>query len=137
MKNKKIFTFIALIIFFQFFHLNLRADDHNKIDAEELPALDPFQGGAVAASAGQSDQTNSFLSDINNTRLVGTAIAGYRNFALILLPDGTTIVKREDETIIADIQLLDISHDWITVRLNAEKNYDISINGQILPQEGN
>ena len=137
MKNKKIFTFIALIIFFQFFHLNLRADDHNKIDAEELPALDPFQGGAVAASEGQSDQTNSFLSDINNIRLVGTAIAGYRNFALILLPDGTTVVKREDETIIADIQLLDIGHDWISVRLNAEKNYDISINGQILPQEGN
>ena len=137
MKNKKIFTFIALIIFFQFFHLNLRADDHNKIDAEELPALDPFQGGAVAASEGQSDQTNSLLSDINNIRLVGTAIAGYRNFALILLPDGTTVVKREDETIIADIQLLDIGHDWITVRLNAEKNYDISINGQILPQEGN
>ena len=137
MKNKKIFTFIALIIFFQFFHLNLRADDHNKIDEEELPALDPFLGGAVAASAGQSDQTNSFLSDINNIRLVGTAIAGYRNFALILLPNGTTVVKREDETIIADIQLLDVDHDWITVRLNAGKNYEISINGQILPQEGN
>ena len=137
MKNKKIFTFIALIIFFQFFHLNLRADDHNKIDEEEIPALDPFLGGAVTVSEGQSDQTNSFLSDINNIRLVGTAIAGYRNFALILLPNGTTVVKREDETIIADIQLLDISHDWITVRLNAEKNYDISINGQILPQEGN
>ena len=137
MKNKKIFTFIALIIFFQFFHLNLRADDHNKIDAEELPALDPFQGGAVAASEGQSDQTNSFLSDINNIRLVGTANAGRRNFALILLYDGTTVVKGEDETIIADIQLLDIGHDWISVRLNAEKNYDITINGQILPHEDN
>ena len=123
--------------FFQFFHLNLRADDHNKIDEEELPALDPFLGGAVAASAGQTDQTNSLLSDINSIRLIGTANAGYRNFALILLPDGTTIVKGEDETIIADIQLLDIGHDWISVRLNAEKNYDITINGQILPQEGN
>ena len=137
MKNKKIFTFIALIIFFQFFHLNLRADDHNKIDEEEIPALDPFLGGAVTASEGQSDQTNSFLSDINNIRLVGTAIAGYRNFALILLPNGTTVVKREDETIIADIQLLDIGHDWISVRHNAEKNYDITINGQILPHEDN
>ena len=137
MKNKKIFTFIALIIFLQFFNINLRAEDHNKIDEEELPALDPFQGGAVAASEGQSDQTNSFLSDINNIRLVGTAIAGRRNFALILLSDGTTVVKGEDETIISDIQLLDIGHDWISVRLNAEKNYDISINGQILPQEGN
>ena len=137
MKNKKIFTFIALIIFLQFFHLNLRADDHNKIDAEELPALDPFQGGAVAASEGQSDQTNSFLSDINNIRLIGTANAGRRNFALIELPDGTTVVKGEDDTIIADIQLLDIGHDWISVRLNAEKNYDITINGQILPHEDN
>ena len=137
MKNKKIFTFIALIIFFQFFHLNLRADDHNKIDEEELPVVDPFEGGAVAVSEGQSDQTNSLLSDLNNIRLVGTAIAGYRNFALILLPDGTTVVKREDETIIADIQLLDIGHDWISVRLNAEENYEISINGKITPQEGN
>ena len=137
MKNKKIFTFIALIIFFQFFHLNLRADDQNKIDEEELPALDPFQGGAVAASEGQSGQTNSFLSDLNNIRLIGTANAGYRKFALISLPNGTAVLKREDETIIADIQLLDIGHDWISVRLSAENNYDISINGQILPQEGN
>ena len=121
----------------QFFNINLRAEDHNKIDEEELPALDPFQGGAVAASEGQSDQTNSFLSDINNIRLIGTANAGRRNFALILLPNGITVVKREDETIIADIQLLDIGHDWISVRLNAEKNYDITINGQILPHEDN
>ena len=69
MKNNKTFTLIALIIFLQFFNINLRAEDHNKIDEEELPALDPFQGGAVAASEGQSDQTNSFLSDINNIRL--------------------------------------------------------------------
>ena len=137
MENKKIFIFIALIIFLQFFNINLRAEDHNKIDEEELPALDPFQGGAVAASEGQSDQTNSFLSDINNIRLIGTANAGRRNFALILLSDGTTVIKRGDDTIIADIQLLDIGHDWISVRLNAEKNYDITINGQILPQEGN
>ena len=137
MKNKKTFTLIALIIFLQFFNINLRAEDHNKIDEEELPALDPFQGGAVAASEGQSDQTNSSLSDLNNIRLVGTANAGRRNFALILLSDGTTVIKRGDDTIIADIQLLDIGHDWISVRLNAEKNYDITINGQILPHEDN
>ena len=137
MKNKKIFTFIALIIFLQFFNINLRAEDHNKIDEEELPALDPFQGGAVAASAGQTDQTNSLLSDINSIRLIGTANAGRRNFALILLSDGTTVIKGGDDTIIADIQLLDIGHDWISVRLNAEKNYDITINGQILPHEDN
>ena len=70
MKNKKIFIFIALIILFQFFHLNLRADDHNKIDEEELPALDPFLGGAVAASAGQSDQTNCYNKTIQLSNLI-------------------------------------------------------------------
>ncbi len=137
MKNNKTFTLIALIIFLQFFNINLKAEDLNKIDDEELPVQDSFQSGTVTTSEGQSDQTNSFLSDINNIRLVGTAVAETGNFALISLPDGTTVVKREDETIIADIQLLDIGHDWITVRLNAEKNYEISINGQILSQEGN
>ena len=32
MKNNKTFTLIALIIFLQFFNINLRADDLNKID---------------------------------------------------------------------------------------------------------
>lgn len=135
MKNKKILTFIAIIIFLQFFHINLRA-----IEEEELPVNDPFQGGSATTSGDQGDPTNILESKsmiINSIRLVGTAVAGQRNFALISIPDGTTVVKREDETIIADIQLLDIGHDWITVRLNAEKNYDININGQILPQEGN
>ena len=140
MKNKKILTFIAIIIFLQFFHINLRAQDSNIIEHEELPVNDPFQGGSATTSEDQSDPTNILESKsmiINSIRLVGTATAERGNFALILLSDGTTVVKREDETIIADIQLLDIGHDWITVRLNAEKNYDININGQILPQEGN
>ena len=139
MKNNKTFTLIALIIFLQFFNINLRADDHNKIDEEELPAQDPFISGnaTTPASEGESNQASSFDNDINGIRLIGTVIGDRENIALISTPDGTTNVYGENEIIYGNIQLLDISHEWISVRLNAGENYDININGQIIPQEGN
>ena len=139
MKNSKIFTLISLIVFLQFFQINLHADELDKIDEEELPAQDPFAGGTASTSESEvgNNQASSFGNDINGIRLVGTVIGDSRNMALILAPDGTTNVYGENEFIIGNIQLLDIFHDWISVRLNAEDNYDININGQIEPQEGN
>ena len=139
MKNNKIFTLISLIVFLQFFQINLHAADLDKIDEEELPAHDPFAGGAASTSVSEegSDQASSFGNDINGIRLIGTVIGDSRNMALILTPDGLTNVYGENEIIFGDIQLLDIFHDWISVRLNAEENYDISIDGKITPQEGN
>ena len=139
MKNNKTFTLIALIIFLQFFSINLRADDHNKIDEEELPAQDPFISGnaTTSVSEGEINQVSSFPNDINGIRLIGTVLGESRNIALISTPDGSTRIYGENEIIFGDIQLLDISLNWISVRLNAEENYDININGQIMPQEGN
>ena len=139
MKNNKIFTLISLIVFLQFFQINLHAADIDKIDEEELPAQDPFAGGAASTSESEegSNQTSSFGNDISGIRLIGTVISDSRNMALILTPDGSTNVYGENEIIFGNIQLLDISHEWISVRLNAEENYDININGQIMSQEGN
>ena len=139
MKNNKIFTLISLIVFLQFFQINLHAADLDKIDEEELPAQDPFAGGTSSISESEegSNQTSSFGNDINGIRLIGTVIGDSRNMALILTPDGLTNVYGENEIIFGDIQLLDISDGWISVRLNAEENYDISINGKPTPQEGN
>ena len=139
MKNNKTFTLIALIIFLQFFNINLRADDHNKIDEEELPAQDPFISGnaTTSVSEGEINQVSSFPNDINGIRLIGTVLGQSRNIALISTPDGSTRIYGENEIIFGDIQLLDVSLNWISVRLNAEENYDININGQIMPQEGN
>ena len=139
MKNNKTFTLIALIIFLQFFNINLRADDLNKIDEEELPAQDPFISGnaTTSVSEGEINQVSSFPNDINGIRLIGTVLGESRNVALISTPDGSTGVYGENEIIFGDIQLLDVSLNWISVRFNAEENYDININGQIMPQEGN
>ena len=139
MKNNKTFTLIALIIFLQFFNINLRADDLNKIDEEELPAQDPFISGnaTTSVSEGEINQVSSFPNDINGIRLIGTVLGESRNIALISTPDGSTRIYGENEIIFGDIQLLDVSLDWISIRFNAEENYDININGQIMPQEGN
>ena len=139
MKNNKIFTLISLIVFLQFFQINLHADELDKIDEEELPAQDPFAGGTASTSESEvgNNQASSFGNDINGIRLVGTVIGDSRNMALILTPDGSTNVYGENEIIFGNIQLLDISHEWISVRLNAEENYEININGKIDPQEGN
>ena len=139
MKNNKTFTLIALIIFLQFFNINLRADDLNKIDEEELPAQDPFISGnaTTSVSEGEINQVSSFPNDINGIRLIGTVLGESRNIALISTPDGSTRIYGENEIIFGDIQLLDVSLNWISVRLNAEENYDININGQIMAQEGN
>ena len=139
MKNNKTFTLIALIIFLQFFNINLRADDLNKIDEEELPAQDPFISGnaTTSVSEGEINQVSSFPNDINGIRLIGTVLGESKNIALISTPDGSTRIYGENEIIFGDIQLLDVSLDWISIRFNAEENYDININGQIMPQEGN
>ena len=139
MKNNKTFILIALIIFLQFFNINLRADDLNKIDEEELPAQDPFISGnaTTSVSEGEINQVSSFPNDINGIRLIGTVLGESRNIALISTPDGSTRIYGENEIIFGDIQLLDVSLNWISVRFNAEENYDININGQIMPQEGN
>ena len=139
MKNNKTFILIALIISLQFFNINLRADDLNKIDEEELPAQDPFISGnaTTSVSEGEINQVSSFPNDINGIRLIGTVLGESKNIALISTPDGSTRIYDENEIIFGDIRLLDVSLDWISVRLNAEENYDININGQIMPQEGN
>jgi len=139
MKNNKTFILIALIIFLQFFNINLRAADLNKIDEEELPAQDPFISGnaTTSVSEGEINQVSSFPNDINGIRLIGTVLGESKNIALISTPDGSTRIYGENEIIFGDIQLLDVSLNWISVRWNAEENYDININGQIMPQEGN
>ena len=43
--SKKILIFFMTIMLCQFQMINLKAEDVNSIDDEELPAIDPFAGG--------------------------------------------------------------------------------------------
>ena len=100
-KNKKIFTLVALIIFLQFFNINLQADDSEKIYEEELPATDPFASGAGATSLDQSvvetDELGSSAGIINNMQLVGTILGAHKKIAVLAMRDGSALKFEEND----------------------------------------
>ena len=136
-KNKKVFTLVALIIFLQFFNINLQADDSDKIYDEELPATDPFASGAGATSLDQSDELGSSAGIINNMQLVGTILGAHKKIAVLAMPDGSALKFEENEFITDNIQILEIYEDFITIRIDAKDQFEVYMNNQIRPMEGN
>ena len=68
----------------QFQTINLKAEDVTSIDDEELPAIDPFAGGAGSTNQvteTDNSQMNSNSGLLNNMRLVGTVIGENKNTA--------------------------------------------------------
>ena len=140
-KNKKIFTLVALIIFLQFFNINLQADDSDKIYDEELPATDPFASGAGATSLDQSvvetDELGSSAGIINNMQLVGTISGAHKKIAVLAMRDGSALKFEENEFVTDNLQILEIYEDFITIRVDAKDQFEVYMNNQIRPMEGN
>ena len=139
-KNKKIFTLVALIIFLQFFNINLQADDSDKIYDEELPATDPFASGAGATSLDQSIETDELGSGagiINNMKLVGTISGAHKKIAVLAMPDGRALKFEENEFATDNLQILEIYEDFIVIRVDAKDQFEVYMNNQIRPMEGN
>ena len=139
-KNKKIFTLVALIIFLQFFNKNLQADDSDKIYDEELPATDPFASGAGATSLDQSIETDELGSGagiINNMKLVGTISGAHKKIAVLAMRDGSALKFEENEFVTDNLQILEIYEDFITIRVDAKDQFEVYMNNQIRPMEGN
>ena len=139
-KNKKIFTLVASIIFLQFFNKNLQADASDKIYDEELPATDPFASGSGAASLDQSIETNEFGSSagiINNMKLVGTISGAHKKIAVLAMPDGRALKFEENEFATDNLQILEIYEDFIVIRVDAKDQFEVYMNNQIRPMEGN
>ena len=106
-KNKKIFTLVALIIFLQFFNINLQADDSDKIYDEELPATDPFASGA-GASVVETGELGSSAEIINNMQLVGTISGAHKKIAVLAMRDGSALKFEENEFVTDNLQILEI-----------------------------
>ena len=58
-KILKLLYIIILIFGLNFNHI--QADEHNSLDEEELPAIDPFQGG-TGSTSGQAQTGQSEVS---------------------------------------------------------------------------
>ena len=143
-KNKKNLIIFAVIFLLQLWFVpNVDAQNHeideNEIE-EELPATDPFASGAGAASLDQSIETNEFGSGagiINNMKLVGTISGAHKKIAVLAMPDGRALKFEENEFATDNLQILEIYEDFIVIRVDAKDQFEVYMNNQIRPMEGN
>ena len=137
--NKKLLIFLMTIMFCQFQLINLKADDTTIIDDEELPAIDPFAGGAGSTNQvteTDNSQMNSNSGLLNNLRLVGTIIGENKKIAVFSSPDGGAFKYEEHESITDTTIILEIFSDVVIVQDEENKIWEVDMNNIIKPSEG-
>jgi len=98
------------IMLCQFQMINLKAEDINSIDDEELPAIDPFAGG-VGSTNQVIETDNQVISNnglLNNMRLVGTIIGKNNKIAVFFAADGRAYKYEENQAITETTTIRDI-----------------------------
>ena len=133
----KLFLFL-LIPFFLQFH-SLKAEDTNKIDDEELPAIDPFAGGVGNTTQGNVEATNQSVQGsglLNNMRLVGTITGIDKKIAIFSSPDGGAFKYQENDGITETTTLIEVFNEVVIVRDGSNKEYEVYMNNIIKPSDG-
>ena len=138
--NKKFIIFLLASLFF--FGEGLAEDKNNEeLIEEELPAVNPFLGGAASNSLtgdglspdGQTSSGNSI--SLKNLKLSGIVIGESKKFAIFSLPDGRTVKYNEDTIISNDLMILDIFSDGIYIKMN-QIEYSLDLNNNLVRTEG-
>ena len=135
--NKFLKLFLITILFFQF--QPLKADDTNKIDDEELPAIDPFAGGVGNTSQGSietSSQSSQGSGLLNNMRLVGTIMGKNKKIAIFSSPDGGAFRYEENDSITASTTLIEVFNEVVIVKDDSSNEYEVYMNNIIKPSDG-
>jgi len=133
----KLFLFL-LIPFFLQFH-SLKAEDTNKIDDEELPAIDPFAGGVGNTNQGNVEATNQSSQGsglLNNMRLVGTITGIDKKIAIFSSPDGGAFKYQENDAITETTTLIEVFNEVVIVRDGSNKEYEVYMNNVVKSSDG-
>jgi len=136
--NKKILIFLMTIMLCQFQTINLKADDQNSIDDEELPAIDPFAGNV--GSTNQVSETDNQVSSnnglLNNMRLVGIIIGENNKIAVFSAADGGAYKYEENQAITDTTTIVEIFSDVVVVQDGENNLFEVYMNNIIKPSEG-
>ena len=135
--NKFLKLFLITILFFQF--QTLKADDTNKIDDEELPAIDPCAGGVGTATQGNADTMGQVSQDgglLNGMRLVGTILGKNKKIAIFSSPDGGAFKFEENEAITDSTMLVDVFNEVVIVQDESNNEFEVYMNNIIKPSGG-
>ena len=133
----KLFLFFIFIFSFQF--QILKADDNDKIDDEELPAIDPFAGGVGNTNQGSTESTNQSgqgIGLLNNMRLVGTIVGENKKIAIFSSPDGGAFKFEESDAINETTTLIDIFNEVVIVKDGSNNEFEVYMNNIIKPSGG-
>ena len=135
-KIKKNLIFFVIIFLLQLcVFSSIQAAD--EIEDEELPALDPFAGGAGLTTTQDPSMSSIGGSVINDMKLVGTISGAHKKIAVLATPDGRALKFEENEFATDDIQILEIYEDFVVIRIGFEDQYEVYMNNQMRPMEGN
>ena len=135
--NKFLKLLLITVLFFQF--QTLKAEDTNKIDEEELPAIDPFAGGVGNTSQGSTETTGTVSQGsglLNNMRLVGTIMGKNKKIAIFSSPDGGAFKYVENDSITDTTLLIEVFNEVVIIRDESNNEYEVYMNNIIKPIDG-
>ena len=139
MNINKLIIFIITLVLLNFNHV--WSEEKIKLDEEELPAIDPFQGNAAVgqnqnAIDENSNEQNSEAGILNGMRLVGTIIGKSKKFAILSRPDGNVFKFEEDQKLNSNVSVVEIFRSYVIVEDENNKFYQVFMNNLIQEIDG-
>ena len=133
---------IILILTFALLSFNyVWSEEKIKLDEEELPAIDPFQGNAAVGQnqnsiSENSNEQNNEAGILNGMRLVGTIIGKSKKFAILSRPDGNVFKFEEDQKLNSNVSVVEIFGSYVIVEDENSKFYQVYMNNLIQEIDG-
>ena len=133
---------IILILTLALLSLNyVWSEEKIKLDEEELPAIDPFQGNAAVGQnqnsiSENSNEQNNEAGILNGMRLVGTIIGKSKKFAILSRPDGNVFKFEEDQKLNSNVSVVEIFGSYVIVEDENSKFYQVYMNNLIQEIDG-
>ena len=139
MNINKLIIFILTLVFLNFNYV--WSEEKIKLDEEELPAIDPFQGNAAVGQNQNSidensSEQNSEAGILNGMRLVGTIIGKSKKFAILSRPDGNVFKFEEDQKLNSNVSVVEIFRSYVIVEDENSKFYQVYMNNLIQEIDG-
>ena len=139
MNINKLIIFILTLVLLNFNYV--WSEEKLKLDEEELPAIDPFQGNAAVGQNQNSidensNEQNSEAGILNGMRLVGTVIGKSKKFAILSRPDGNVFKFEEDQKINSSVWVVEIFNSYVIMEDENNKFYQVYMNNLIQEIDG-
>ena len=139
MNINKLIIFILTLVLLNFNYV--WSEEKLKLDEEELPAIDPFQGNAAVGQnqnsiSENSNEQNNEAGILNGMRLVGTIIGKSKKFAILSRPDGNVFKFEEDQKLNSNVSVVEIFGSYVIVEDENSKFYQVYMNNLIQEIDG-